>query len=182
MRTTHRFDVVDPGRVPIAPEPRSGEAAMPEEVRISVGNWLNRVLADCHVLAALSRKHQRLARSAAPGLSAVLTRHADQQTGLADELADRVHAAGGVAAADPRHIAELTRVPRAPEGAEPVRAMVARLLQGHDIAVRRARSGARVLRGRGDETSADLLDDRVVRLSEQQLQELIDRSVDMTAL
>ncbi|RCW43680.1 starvation-inducible DNA-binding protein [Halopolyspora algeriensis] len=145
-----------------------------EEARIFVRNWLNRVLADCQVLSALCRKHHRVARSMAPHLGAMLAGHAEQQLALADELAERIHLAGGVAAADPWRVAELTCVPRPPDGAESVQSMVARLLQAHDIALRRTRAGACVLRERGDRISAELLDPRVVDIAEAQMRELIE--------
>jgi starvation-inducible DNA-binding protein len=186
VRPTHRFDAADVGYTLTTTEQwprgedrgseeffRSGPGDRPEEMRIFIGNWLNRILADCQVLSALSQKYHRLTRATDPYLCTVLARHADQQLALANEVAERLHVVGGVAAADPRHIGELTCVPRGPDGAESVPSAVSRLLQAHDIALRCARAGALVLRERGDQVSADLVDLQVVATAEAQMQELI---------
>jgi hypothetical protein len=43
------------------------------------------------------------------------------------------------AIADPRHVAEVTFVPRAPNGAEEVPAMLSRLLEAHEVIVGKVR-------------------------------------------
>lgn len=194
MRPTGLFDAADSGFTLTTTEERPpGEERIPrqsgsprvgdrQEARVFAGNWLNRALADCQVLFALYRKHHRITHSSlAPHLCAMLDKHAEQQLTLADELTEQIHIIGGVAAADPRHIAELTCVPRAPDGAESVQSMMSRLLQAHDIALRRARAGARVVRERGDPVSADLLDSRVVGTAETQMRKLIEQLIDTSA-
>jgi starvation-inducible DNA-binding protein len=55
--------------------------------------------------------------------------HAGEQLEVVDALAERVQTLGGVFVGDPRHTAELTSVPRAPDGVEEVPVMISRLLE-----------------------------------------------------
>jgi starvation-inducible DNA-binding protein len=48
---------------------------------------------------------------------------------LVDTIAERVQTRGGVGVGDPRHVAEITVVPRPPNGVEEVPAMLSRLLE-----------------------------------------------------
>jgi Ferritin-like domain len=48
-------------------------------------------------------------------------------------IAERVQTLGGVAIGDPRHVAEITTIPRPPNGAEEVPAMLSRLLEAHEM-------------------------------------------------
>jgi starvation-inducible DNA-binding protein len=41
----------------------------------------------------------------------LLDKHADEQLALVDKIAERVQILGWVAVGDPRHVAELTKVP-----------------------------------------------------------------------
>lgn len=45
-----------------------------------------------------------------------MDKHADEQLKSLDLLAERVQTLGGVAIADPRHIAEVTKIERPPNG------------------------------------------------------------------
>lgn len=47
-------------------------------------------------------------------------------------IAERVQTLGGIAVGDPRHVAELTKIRRAPNGREEVPAMLSRLLEAHE--------------------------------------------------
>jgi hypothetical protein len=52
-------------------------------------------------------------------LHLLLDKHAAEQLELIDMIAERVQTLGGVAVGDPRHVAEITTVPRPPNGADP---------------------------------------------------------------
>jgi starvation-inducible DNA-binding protein len=65
----------------------------------------------------------------------VPVRRAGEQLELIDTLAERVQQLGGVAIADPGHVAELTRIERAPNGVKEVGAMLARLLSAHETSI-----------------------------------------------
>ena len=82
---------------------------------------LNEILADSMILYALYKKHHWLV--AGPTfyqLHLLFDKHAEEQTEIIDLLAERVQSLGGIAVGDPRHAAELTTVPRPPDGAEAV--------------------------------------------------------------
>jgi starvation-inducible DNA-binding protein len=80
---------------------------------------VNRLLADTQIRYALYKKHHWLVRGHTfYQLHLMLEEHAGEQLGLIDLMAERVQTLGGVAIGDPRHIAEITRVPRAPDGVE----------------------------------------------------------------
>ena len=58
-------------------------------------------------------------------LHLLFDKHAEEQNELIDLLAERVQSLGGIAVGDPRHAAELTTIPRPPDGAEEVAVMIA---------------------------------------------------------
>jgi starvation-inducible DNA-binding protein len=62
-------------------------------------------------------------------LHLLLDKHAGEQVVLVDTIAERVQTRGGVGVGDPRHVAEITVVPRPPNGVEEVPAMLSRLLE-----------------------------------------------------
>ncbi|CAL9652168.1 DNA protection during starvation protein (plasmid) [Streptomyces sp. enrichment culture] len=131
---------------------------------------LNRLLADTQVLHSLYKKHHWLVHGPTfHSLHLMLDRHAGEQLALIDALAERVQTLGGVAVGDPRHVAELTSVPRPPDGVEPVPAMLARLLDAHERILVDARDAAARIAAEGDEGTADLLVSGVVRTGEAQV-------------
>ncbi|MFF8833269.1 Dps family protein [Streptomyces sp. NPDC015131] len=140
---------------------------------------LNRVLADTQILYSLYKKHHWLVRGATfASLHLMLDKHAEAQLALVDALAERVQSLGGVAVGDPRHVAELTAVPRPPDGVEKVPAMLSRLLAAHETILTDARDAAARASARGDEGSADLLVSGVVRTGEAQVWFLAEHLVD----
>ncbi len=114
---------------------------------------LNEILADSMILYSLYKKHHWLV--AGPTfyqLHLLFDKHAEEQTEIIDILAERVQSLGGIAVGDPRHAAELTTVPRPPDGAEAVGSMIDRLLQAHEIVIEKVRaaiSSDRGIRGLG---------------------------------
>ncbi|MFD8689563.1 Dps family protein [Streptomyces sp. NPDC059651] len=127
---------------------------------------LNRVLADTHMLYALYKKsHWQVRGELFHSLHLLFDRHAGEQQALVDELAERVQILGGVAVADPRHAAELTSVPRFPDGVEDVPDLLHRLLRTHEGVLVEAREAAARLDDPGTE---DLLISSVVRTGERQ--------------
>jgi starvation-inducible DNA-binding protein len=150
-------------------ELRAMPLALSEEVRRETAALLNQVLSDTRILHDLYKKTHWLMRGATfYQLHLLMDKHAGEQAELVDVLAERVQALGAVAVGDPRHVAELTRVPRPPDGAEPVPAMLSRLLDAHELIVREARDMARRAAELGDDGSNDLLVSDVVRTNEQQ--------------
>ncbi|MGH3321349.1 MAG: Dps family protein [Streptosporangiaceae bacterium] len=140
---------------------------------------LNRVLADTQILYALYKKHHWLVRGHTfYQLHLLLDKHAGEQLALVDGLAERVQTLGGVAVGDPRHVAEITQVPRPPNGAEEVPAMLSRLLEGHEIILTEAHDAAARVVAQGDDGTNDLLVSDVIRTGEMQAWFLAEHLVD----
>ena len=95
------------------------------EARVQSCQVLNKILADSMILYSLYKKHHWLVRGHTfYQLHLLLDKHAAEQVELIDLIAERVQTLGGIAIADPRHVAEVTSIPRPPDGAEEVPAML----------------------------------------------------------
>jgi starvation-inducible DNA-binding protein len=128
---------------------------------------MNGVLADTQILYALYKKHHWLMRGPTfYQLHLLLDKHASEQQELADELAERIQKLGGIAVGDPRHVAELTDIPRPPNGAESVPAMLQRLLDAHELTIARVREAIEETEDGEDEGTNDLLVSQVLRTNE----------------
>jgi starvation-inducible DNA-binding protein len=131
---------------------------------------LNQILADTQILYALYKKHHWLMRGPTfYQLHLLLDKHAGEQLELIDKIAERVQALGGVAVGDPRHTAEITRIGRAPNGCEEVPAMLARLLEAHELILTDAHDGAAKAAQQGDDGTNDLIVSDVIRTGEMQV-------------
>lgn len=140
---------------------------------------LNRLLADMQILYALYKKHHWLMRGPTfYQLHLLLDKHAGQQLALIDTVAERVQTLGGVAIGDPRHVAEITRVPRPPDGVEEVPAMLSRLLEAHELILDDAHDAAKRTAELGDDGTNDLLVSGVIRTGEMQAWFLAENLVD----
>jgi starvation-inducible DNA-binding protein len=111
-------------------------------------------------------------------LHLLLDKHAGEQTKLIDEIAERVQTLGGIAVGDPRHVAEITRVPRAPNGCEEVPAMLSRLLEAHERILTDAHDAAARVGEQGDDGTNDLIVSEVIRTGELQCWFLAEHLVD----
>jgi starvation-inducible DNA-binding protein len=140
---------------------------------------LNRILADTQILQALYKKHHWLMRGATfYQLHLLLDKHADAQNDLIDKIAERVQTLGGVAVGDPRHVAEITQIPRAPNGCEEVPAMLSRLLEAHELILIDAHEAAAKVAELGDDGTNDLVVSDVIRTGEMQAWFLVEHLVD----
>ncbi|MFG2429084.1 Dps family protein [Streptomyces sp. NPDC048590] len=149
------------------------------DTRLYACQRLNHLLADTQILYSLYKKHHWLMRGATfYSLHLMLDKHADEQLAIVDALAERVQSLGGVAVGDPRHVAELTSIPRPPDGVEQVPVMLSRLLDAHERILTDARDAAARLSTEGDEGSNDLLISQVVRTGEAQVWFLAEHLVD----
>ena len=140
---------------------------------------LNRVLANTQILFALYKKHHWLMRGMTfYQLHLLLDKHAGEQLELVDMIAERVQTLGGVAVGDPRQAAEITTIPRAPDGAEEVPAMLSRLLEAHETILIDAHDAAARTAEMGDDGTSDLLVSDVIRTGEIQAWFLAEHLVD----
>jgi starvation-inducible DNA-binding protein len=140
---------------------------------------LNQILADTLVLYHLYKKHHWMMRGHTfYQLHLLLDKHANEQLELIDMLAERVQTLGGVAIADPRHVAELTRINRPPDGVEEVPVMLSRLLEAHEHIIDETREAIRKTGQSGDSGTNDLLIGDVLRKHELQVWFLAEHLVD----
>lgn len=140
---------------------------------------LNQVLADTQILHSFYKKSHWLMRGATfYQLHLLLDKHAGEQLELIDMVAERIQTLGGIAVGDPRHVAEITRVPRAPNGAEEVPAMLSRLLEAHEMILIDAHDAAEKVQEQGDDGSNDVLVSNVIRTNELQCWFLAEHLVD----
>ncbi len=192
-RTPARNDTSNGRRV--SPQPKLGSPSgevqrfgtlrdlpigLPASARVESAELLNGILADSTILYALYKKHHWLV--AGPTfyqLHLLFDKHAEEQLALVDRLAERVQALGGIAVGDPRHAAELTSIERAPDGAEDVPDMVARLLRAHETVLGKVREAIEATEKSGDWGSNDLLMSDVLRTNELEVWFLSAHLVDM---
>jgi starvation-inducible DNA-binding protein len=153
--------------------------ALSHEARLFSCQMLNQILADTIILYSLYKKHHWQMRGPTfEQLHLLLDKHANQQLELIDTLAERVQMLGGVAIADPRHVAEVTTIERPPDGVEQVGAMLARLLSAHEAIITAVRAAIERTAQHGDGGSNDLLIGEVLRTHEQQVWFLAEHLVD----
>ena len=140
---------------------------------------LNQVLADTQILYGLYKKHHWNMRGATfYQLHLLLDKHAGEQLELVDTIAERVQTLGGVSVGDPRHVAEITSIPRPPDGVEEVPAMLSRLLHAHEAILTQAHDAAARTAELGDDGTNDLLVSQVIRTGELQAWFLAEHLVD----
>ncbi|MCT9930929.1 DNA starvation/stationary phase protection protein [Planotetraspora sp. A-T 1434] len=140
---------------------------------------LNQILADTQILYSLYKKHHWLMRGPTfYQLHLLLDKHATEQLPLIDMIAERVQTLGGVAIGDPRQVAEVTVIPRPPDGVEEVPAMLSRLLEAHETILVAAHDAAARTAEMGDDGTNDLLVSEVIRTGELQAWFLAEHLVD----
>jgi starvation-inducible DNA-binding protein len=153
--------------------------ALAYETRMYACQRLNQLLADTQILYALYKKHHWLMRGATfSQLHLLLDKHADEQRALVDTIAERIQTLGGIAVGDPRHVAEITQVPRPPDGCEEVPAMLSRLLEAHELILSDTHDAAARVAALGDDGSNDLIVSDVIRTGELQAWLLAEHLVD----
>ena len=158
---------------------RDFPVGLARDTRLHSCKRLNQILADTKILYALYKKHRWLMRGATfYQLHLLLDKHADVQNDLIDKLAERVQTLGGVAVGDPRLVAEITQIPRAPDGCEEVPAMLSRLLEAHELILIDAHEAAAKVRDFGDDGTNDLIVSEIIRTGELQSWFLVEHLVD----
>ena len=144
--------------------------ALKSKARSESCELLNEILADSMVLYALYKKnHWLVAGPTFYQLHLLFDKHYEEQGELVDLLAERVQSLGGIAVGDPRHAAELTTIPRPPDGAEEVSVMIDRTLEAHEIIIRKVRAAIKATEESEDWGSNDLLMGDVLRRHELQV-------------
>jgi starvation-inducible DNA-binding protein len=154
--------------------------ALSAAARAESAQLLNRLLADTTILYALYKKHHWLvAGPTFHQLHLLFDKHAEEQSGLIDLLAERVQTLGGIAVGDPRHAAELTTIDRPPNGAESVPDMISRTLRAHEVVIEKTRRAIDATEKNEDWGSNDLLMSDVLRTNEIQVWFISEHIVEM---
>jgi len=182
-------------RSPLSPQPRLGQQgreiqrygelrqlpiALSAEARGESCQLLNEILADTMVLTALYKKsHWNAVGPTFYQLHLLFDKHYEEQAELVDMLAERVQMLGGISVGDPRHAAELTTIPRPPDGAEEVPVVIDRLLEAHEIILEKVRAAIDATDESGDWGSNDLLMSDCLRTNEMQVWFVSEHVVDM---
>ena len=154
--------------------------ALAADARRESCQLLNQVLADTMILYSLYKKHHWLV--AGPTfyqLHLLFDKHAEEQLALVDLLAERVQTLGGIAISDPRHVAEVTKIERPPNGREDVPAMISRLLDAHELVLEATRDAIKRTEKNEDWGSNDLLMSDVLRRNELQVWFVAEHLVDV---
>jgi starvation-inducible DNA-binding protein len=144
--------------------------ALSDEARLYSCQRLNQLSADTRILHALYKNHHWVTRG--PSffkLHLLFEKHAAEQARLIDEIAERIQALGGVAVGDPRHVAEITRIPRPPDGCEALPAMLSRVLDAHELILADAQDAIARVAERGDTGTKDLIVSDVIRTGAAQV-------------
>ena len=150
--------------------------------RKSVDN-LNQLLADTITIRDLYKKHHwQVAGHTFYQLHLLFDKHAEEQTKLVDEIAERIQLLGGISVAMAHDVAERTIIPRPPKGREPVPVQISRLLFAHEIVLKEARTMARLAAQDGDDGTNDLLVSGVIRTGELQVWFVAEHVVDTPAV
>jgi starvation-inducible DNA-binding protein len=149
------------------------------DARVYSCQRLNQLLADTQILYGLYKKHHWLMRGPTfYQLHLLLDKHAGEQLALIDTIAERTQTLGGVAVGDPRHVAEITRIGRPPNGCEEVPAMLSRLLEAHETILTDAHDAAAKVAEQGDDGTNDLIVSNVIRTGELQVWFVAEHLVD----
>jgi starvation-inducible DNA-binding protein len=154
--------------------------ALSAEARAESCQLLNVILSDTMVLYALYKKsHWNVAGPTFYQLHLLFDKHAEEQLEVVDLLAERVQMLGGISVGDPRHAAELTTIPRPPDGAEEVPVVLDRLLDAHETIIEKVRKGIAKTEESEDWGSNDLLMSDCLRLNEIQVWFISEHIVDV---
>ena len=167
-REIQRFDQLRDLPIGLDPEVRSEHAA-----------GLNVILADTRILHDLYKKsHWNMRGHTFYQLHLMMDEHAKGQYALIDQLAERVQQLGAIAVGDPRHVAELTTIERAPDGAEDIPNVLTRLLDAHERIVKASRELADKAGEAKDTTTEDILSSAVTPTNELQIWFVAEHLVD----
>ena len=153
--------------------------ALSYEARLESFQLLNHILVDSMILYSHYKKHHWLMRGHTfYQLHLLLDKHAGEQLELIDLIAERVQTLGGIAIADPRHVAEITTIARPPNGAEEVPVMLSRLLEAHELIVAEVRDAITATAANRDDGTNDMLMGDVLRRHELQVWFVAEHLVD----
>ncbi|MEE3718518.1 DNA starvation/stationary phase protection protein [Tumidithrix elongata RA019] len=169
----HGYEIQQYGKL------RDMPIALNPDVRGESCALVNQILADSIILYHLYKKHHWMMRgSIFYQLHLLLDKHASEQLELIDAMGERVQMLGGVAISDPRHVAEVTKIQRPPNGVEEVPVMLSRLLEAHELIIAELRVAIDKTAANQDSGTNDLLVSQALRTNETQVWFLAEHLVD----
>jgi starvation-inducible DNA-binding protein len=140
-----------------------------EKVRKESVEALNQILADTIALRDLYKKHHwQVSGHTFYQLHLLFDKHADEQTELVDQIAERIQTLGGIAVAIAADVAEITKIERPPRGREEVPVQIDRLLEAHELILKECRDAAEKADDNKDLGTNDLLSSKVIPTNELQ--------------
>jgi starvation-inducible DNA-binding protein len=140
---------------------------------------LNQLLADPMTLRDVYKKHHwQVVGHTFYQLHLLFDKHYDEQSKLVGQIAERIQLLGGVSLAMAADVAESTIIPRPPKGRESVPVQISRLLHGHEIVLKEARTMARQAAEDGDDGTNDLMVSNVIRTNELEVWFVAEHVVD----
>jgi starvation-inducible DNA-binding protein len=140
---------------------------------------LNQLLADTIALRDLYKKHHwQVAGPTFYQLHLLFDKHYEEQNELVDAIAERIQLLGGVSIAMAHDVAETTLIPRPPKGREEAPVQISRLLHGHEVVLKEARTMARLAAEGGDDGTNDLIVSELIRRNELQVWFVAEHVVD----
>jgi starvation-inducible DNA-binding protein len=150
-----------------------------EKTRQQSVNNLNQMLADTITLRDLYKKHHwQVVGPTFYQLHLLYDKHYEEQSVLVDSIAERIQVLGGVAVAMAHDVAELTTIPRPPRDREEAPVQVSRLLEAHQILLKKSHEYAKEAADSGDDGTNDLLVSEVMRTNELQVWFVSEHVVD----
>jgi starvation-inducible DNA-binding protein len=150
-----------------------------KDIRLASATNLNQLLADTITLRDLYKKHHwQVSGPTFYQLHLLFDKHFEEQNELVDMIGERIMLLGGVSVAMSADVAEMTFIPRPPNGREEVPAQISRLLHAHEIVLKEARAMARQAAQDGDDGTNDLLVSNVIRTNELQVWFVAEHVVD----
>ena len=144
--------------------------ALPEKVCKESCSMLERILADTMTLRDLYKKHHwQVSGPTFYPLHLLFDKHFNEQAELVDEIAERIQMLGGISIAMGADVAEISTIPRPPKGREAPEKQLERLLEAHEILLKKVRAACCKASELGDEGTNDLLVSDVLRTNEMQV-------------
>ena len=149
-------------------------------VRQEVVDNLNIILAETMTLRDLYKKsHWQVSGATFYQLHLLFDKHYMELNDIVDILAERIQLLGGISIAMAADVAETTTIERAPRGREEVPAQLSRLLEAHEIVIKKSRSMAKRSDELGDDATNDVLISNVLRTNELQAWFLYEHLVNL---
>jgi starvation-inducible DNA-binding protein len=140
---------------------------------------LNQLVADTMTLRDMYKKHHwQVSGVTFYQLHLLFDKHFREQSELVDAIAERIQLLGAISIAMAADVTETTLIPRPPRGREEVPVQISRLLEGHEILLKEARTMARQASEDGDDGTNDLLVSEVIRTNELQVWFIAEHLVD----